>query len=126
MKEFKKYFSISATPEEVYLAITNPLSLQLWTGETAIMSTEVGSEFSLWDGAIEGRNLEFEHGKKIVQQWYFGEQDEDSIVTILLHPDKQKTSVELRHTNIPDQDFEDIVHGWNRIYFDSLQDFFEE
>ena len=27
-----------------------------------------------------GRNLEFEHGKKIVQQWYFGEQEEESIV----------------------------------------------
>lgn len=126
MKDFKKYYSIKASPEEVYLAIVSPLSLQLWTGEPAQMSTEINSEFSLWDGSIEGKNLAFEHGKKIVQQWYFGEQVEESIVTLLFHADKQKTSVELNHINIPDEDFDDIVKGWNEIYFESLKDFFEE
>ena len=102
MKDFKKYYILNATPDIVYSALTFPLTIQLWTGEPAIMSTEVGSEFSLWDGSIEGKNLEFEVGRKIVQQWYFGEQEVDSIVTIILHPQKDKTSVELRHTNIPE------------------------
>jgi activator of HSP90 ATPase len=104
MKEFKKYFSIPATPEEIFLALTHPLTLQLWTGEPAEMSTEPGSEFSLWDGSIVGKNISFEPGKSIVQQWYFGEQSEPSIVTIKLHPAPQGTSVELKHTNIPDAD----------------------
>jgi activator of HSP90 ATPase len=70
------------------------LTLQLWTGEPAEMSTEPGSEFSLWDGSIVGKNISFEPGKSIVQQWYFGEQSEPSIVTIKLHPAPQGTSVE--------------------------------
>ncbi len=126
MKNFKKYYLVSAPPDQVYLALTVPSTLLLWTGEPAEMGTEVGSEFSLWDGSIVGKNLEFETGKKIVQQWYFGDQPEDSIVTIKLHPHKIGTSVELAHTNIPDDDYDNIVEGWNDSYFASLIDFYEE
>lgn len=124
MKDFKKYYRISATPEEVYMALTNPLTIQLWTGETAEMSTEAGSEFSMWEGSIVGKNLEFEDGKKIVQQWYFDGQPEASIVTIKLHPDKNDTSVELRHLNIPDEEYSDITEGWDNSYFAALSEFF--
>ena len=125
MKDFKKYYSIPATPEEIYMALTNPITIELWTGETAEMSTEPGSEFSMWDGSITGKNVEFEPGKKIVQQWYFEGESDNSIVTIKLHPDKGGSSVELRHTNIPDSDFDDMVDGWNNSYFGGLIDFFE-
>lgn len=126
MKDFKKYYQISASPEEIYLALTNPLTLHLWTGAEAVMSTEEGSEFSLWDDSISGKNVAFIENKKIVQKWHFGDHPEDSIVTITLHPDKKGTSVELRHTNIPDEDYEDIVEGWNDSYFGALQDFYED
>lgn len=126
MKDYKKYFIIPAPPEEVYLALTHPATLQLWTGEKAEMSAEAGTEFSLWDGSIVGKNLEFVEGKKIVQQWYFGDQEQPSIVTIILHPDKKGTSAELRHTNIPDAAYDDIVDGWNNTYFQGLYEFYEE
>lgn len=125
MKDYKAYYTINASPEEVYLALTTPTTIYLWSGEEAEMSTEPGSEFSLWEGAITGKNLEFEPNKKIVQQWYFGE-EEPSIVTIKLHEDKQRTSLELRHSNIPTDDYEDIVEGWNVEYFGNLKEFFEE
>ena len=126
MKDYKSYYIIGASPEEVYIALTNPATMQLWTGEPAVMSTEPGSEFSLWEGSIEGKNISFELGKKIVQEWYFGEQDAPSLVTIILHPHKQGTSAELRHINIPDEAFEDIVDGWNEVYFQSLISFYED
>ena len=126
MKSLKKYFLIAAPPEDVYLALTNPLTLHLWTGEEAIMSTEPDSEFSLWDGGITGKNLEFVDGKMIVQEWYFGEQEEKSIVTIKLHPHDEGTSVELRHTNIPDEAYDDIAEGWRESYFGALREFYME
>lgn len=126
MKDFKKYYSIPASADDVYVALTNPLTLQLWTGEPAEMSTEQGSEFSLWDGSIVGKNIEFETGKKLVQQWYFGEQPEKSMVTIVLHTKGTGTSVELTHTNIPDEDYDDIVDGWNNSYFGPLREFYSE
>jgi uncharacterized protein YndB with AHSA1/START domain len=125
MKDYKKYFKLPADPEEVYAALTNPATIQLWSGEPAVMSTEPGSNFALWDESITGINIEFEPGKKIVQQWDFEDQEAPSIVTIKLHPDKEGTSVELRHTNIPDDVFENIVDGWNENYFGSLADFYE-
>lgn len=124
MKDFKKYYTIPASPEDVYLALTNPNTIHLWSGEVAEMSTEPGSEFSMWEGSIAGKNLEFEMNKKIVQQWYFGEQEVPSIVTIKLHPHAEGTSLELRHTNIPDEDYDDIVDGWNETYVGSLIDFY--
>lgn len=125
MKDFKKYFLIPTTPDQVYLALTTEATIQLWTGDKVEMIAEPGTEFSLWDGSIVGKNLEFEKDKRIVQQWYFGDQAEDSIVTIKLHQHDDGTSVELRHTNIPDADYDDIVDGWTNAYFGSLQDFYE-
>lgn len=126
MKDYKKYFTLNATPEEVYNALTNPMAIKIWTNEEATMSTEPNSEFSIMDGTIEGINLEFEENKKMVQQWYFGDQEEASIVTIKLHPQGEFTSVELRHVNIPDEAFDDIVEGWNEVYFGNLNEFFNE
>ncbi|HNU43316.1 MAG TPA: SRPBCC domain-containing protein [Cyclobacteriaceae bacterium] len=125
MKDFKKYFIISTTPDQVYLALTTEATIQLWSGDKAEMKAEPGTEFSLWDGSIVGMNLEFEKNKRIVQQWYFGEQEEASVVTIKLHSHAQGTSVEVRQTNIPDADYEDIAEGWINTYMASLQEFYE-
>ena len=126
MKDYKKYYNINATPEEVYNALTNEATIQLWSGEEAIMPSNTGEEFSLWGGSITGKNIELVPGKKIVQEWYFGEQELPSIVTIILHPGKKGTSAELRHTNIPDEDLENISEGWDENYFGSIIDFYNE
>lgn len=127
MKNFKKYYIIPAPPEEVYLALTKELSLQLWTGDKVEFTEEPGTEFSLWDGDIVGRNLEFDPGKKIVQEWYFGEENENpSIVTIKLHADKKGTSLEFVQTNIPGEDYQDFVEGIEEMYIGGLIDFFTE
>jgi len=39
---------------------------------------------------------------------------------------KQGTSAELRHNNIPDEAYEDMVEGWEDVYFASLIDFYED
>ncbi|MDP4185637.1 MAG: SRPBCC domain-containing protein [Bacteroidota bacterium] len=126
MKNYKKYFTLNATPEDIYNALTNPVMIEIWTGEPAVMQDEPNSEFSLWDGAICGINIEFEKNKKIVQKWFFGEDSEDSVVTIKLHPDKNGTSVEVSQTNIPDEAFDNISEGWKEDYIGALNELFEE
>lgn len=125
MKHFKKHFNLNGTPEDVYNALVNPVMLEIWTGEPAIMSEEPGSEFSLWDGSITGRNIGFSKNKLIVQEWFFGEQDEPSLVTIKLHPKGKGTTLELIHTNIPDDAYENIVEGWLSDYMGGLNQLFE-
>ena len=124
MRNFKKYFVLPAEPGDVYNALTNKKMIEIWTGEEAQMEPTPHSEFSLWGGSITGLNLEFEENCKMVQQWYFGEQEEPSVVTIVLHPDKKGTSVELRHTNIPDEAYDNIAQGWEEDYFGALRELF--
>jgi activator of HSP90 ATPase len=124
MKTFKKTFKINAEPSDVYSALTNPFTIELWSGYPAQMSTEQGSEFFLWDGDISGKNLEFIQDKKIVQEWYFGEQAENSIVVITIAPDRENSVVTVEHSNIPDDAFNDIADGWREYYFDAISNFF--
>jgi activator of HSP90 ATPase len=125
MINIKQIHHIQATVEEVYTALTNPLTIELWSGYPAQMSTEPGSEFSLFEGDVVGKNLEFKPNMLIKQQWYFEGEALDSIVTITLRPEKRNTIVELDHTNVPDNMREEMTEGWKRIYFGSLKRFFK-
>ena len=124
MKTFKKTFKINAEPSDIYSAITNAYTIELWSGYPAQMTTEPGSEFSLWDGDITGKNLEFVQDKKVVQEWYFGEQHEKSFVTITISPDRENSIVTVEHSNIPDEDYNSIAEGWREHYFDAISTFF--
>ena len=124
MKTFKKTFKINAEPSDVYSAITNPYTIELWSGYPAKMDTEPGSEFSLWEGDITGKNLEFVQYKKIVQEWYFGDQPEKSIVTITISPDRENSVVTVEQSNIPDEEFNEIAEGWREYYIGAIINFF--
>ena len=124
MKTFKKTFKINAEPSDIYAALTNPYTIELWSGYPAIMSTEPESEFSLWEGDITGKNLEFVQDTKVVQEWYFDSQTERSIVTINIVPDGENSQVTVEHTNIPDDDFADISEGWREYYIGAIIGFF--
>lgn len=131
MKNIKKHYHIKATPEDIFTALTNPLTIEIWTGATAVMEPVAGSEFSLWDGEITGKNIEIEAGKMIVQEWYFEDEEgmpseHKSIVTIKLHNAGNSTDVELLHINIPDEAFDNIVDGWDRYYFKPLKELVED
>jgi activator of HSP90 ATPase len=123
MKDIKRYYILNAEPKDVYNALTNKTMLDIWTGETAEMETVAGTTFSLWGGSISGVNIEFEENKKIVQHWFFDDV-ENSIVTMKLHPHKKGTSLELSHTNIPDDAYENISGGWDEDYFGALNELF--
>ncbi len=123
MKNIKRYYILNAEPKDVYNALTNKTMLDIWTGEDAEMEPVEGSVFSLWGGSISGVNLEFEKDRKIVQKWFF-EDVEDSIVTMKLHPHNKGTSLELLHTNIPDEAYENISDGWDEDYFGALNELF--
>lgn len=124
MKTFKKTFRINAEPSDVFSALTNPYTIELWSGYPAVMSQEPGSEFSLWEGDITGKNIEIIQNKKLMQEWYFGDQEEHSMVTITIAPDRENSSVTVEHTNIPDEDFNDIAEGWREYYIGAIISFF--
>jgi activator of HSP90 ATPase len=125
MKTIKQHYFINATPEEVFSAITNPFTIELWSGYPAIMEAKEGTEFSIFDGDISGRNIKITENLQLVQEWYFGERPEQSIVTIDLKPHQMGTKVILEHTNIPDEELENFNEGWNEYYWGAIREFFK-
>jgi len=126
MKNFKIYFKFDAAPKDIYKALTNNEIMELWSGAPANMKEEAGSEFSMWNDSICGKNLEFEKDFKIVQEWYFGDQKESSIVTIKLHPDKKGTSMEVRQINIPEEAYDNVSECWTEGYYDGISEMYNE
>ncbi len=128
MKSYKQYFEIEASPNEIFLALINPFTIELWSGYHAVMDDKVGTEFSLWEGDIVGKNIKVETDKLLVQEWYFGEntpKEEISIVTIKLFPTNKGTSIQVNQSNIPDDDYENISTGWNEYYMGAIKKFLE-
>ena len=125
MKQIKKSFFIKANREEIFNALTNPLALELWTGYPAVMEPKAGMEFSLWEGDITGRNLEIVNGEKIVQEWFFDDTKNSSVVKLELEDEKNGTRIHLLHTNVPDDAFNNIDYGWKEYFFGALKKYLE-
>jgi uncharacterized protein YndB with AHSA1/START domain len=125
MKTFKQHYLINATPEEVFTAITNPFTIELWSGYPAKMEAREETEFSIFDGDISGKNLKVVENQLLVQEWYFGDRPEESVVTISIKAHQVGTRVDLEHTNIPDDELENFIEGWNENYWGGIKDFFK-
>lgn len=123
--DFQYQLEIIADPEEVFAALTNPFQIELWSGYPADMKPEAGYVFSLWEGDITGVNLEVVTNKRLVQEWFFGEQDEQSIVRITLKKAGGRTLLDLNHTNIPEDVYEEITEGWRDYYLGSVKSMLE-
>ncbi len=124
MKSIQQKVTIYAPVEDVYRALTNPFALELWTGHPAHITTVPGEEFFLFGGDITGRNIAYSENKLIQQEWYFGEQKEQSVVTIKLKPEKNKTEIVLLHTNIPEEEYESLRKGWVEYFWKPLNKYF--
>jgi activator of HSP90 ATPase len=125
-KDFKTRIKVKAEMEDAFAAFINPFTIELWSGYPAVMSKEPNSEFSLWEGDICGRVLEVEDEKKIVQEWYFGEQENPSIATLkFFSQGSSRVQIDLVHTNIPEEAYDDIVEGWNEYYLGAIKTFLE-
>ena len=123
---FKYTIDITADPEEVFTALTNPFQIELWSGYPAEMKAEEGFVFSLWEGDICGVNLEVKPNHLLVQEWFFGETEHPSVVRIELRKEGSgNTQVGLEHSNIPEEVYDEIVEGWKKYYLGSLKDMLE-
>lgn len=123
--DFNYKLKIGADTEEVFAALTNSFQIELWSGYPADMKPEAGYVFSLWEGDITGVNIEVTPTRRLVQEWFFGDREERSIVQIELKKDGGTTWLELKHTNIPEEAFEEITEGWREYYLGAIKGMLE-
>ncbi|MGC9331723.1 MAG: SRPBCC domain-containing protein [Bacteroidales bacterium] len=125
MKDFKTKIKIKAEPDDVWMAFTNANSIELWSGSPAIFAPRPGAEFSIMEGDIQGKVLEAEPLKKLVEQWYFEGVTSESVATIRFFPQKNSVLVEVTHVNIPDEAYDNISHGWENYFLRQIKTFCE-
>lgn len=121
MKSLSKKYTIKASAEKVWEALTKEKIIEQWSGSRCKMSEKNGDDFFLWDGDIWGKNVEVLPEKKLVQEWYSGKWKEPSLVTFEIQENKYDTQLLLAHTNIPDAEFEGIDSGWDEYYLQPLK-----
>lgn len=128
----KQEVTFKALPHEVYEALMDSAKHSQFTGAKAQISREVGGKFSVYDGWIEGENLELVQDKKIVQTWHGGSPDKEwpkghnSKVTFELEAVPAGTKLTLTHEDIPEGWEKDLDNGWQQYYWKPMKEMLEK
>ncbi len=124
--EFEVSDMIPASPDAIYTAWLSSDEHSMMTGSPASVSAEVGDEFEAWDGYIHGKNLELQWPRRIYQSWRtseFDDNEEDSLLEVLLESEGSGTRVTIRHSNLPDHGMQ-YREGWKDSYFTPMKEHF--
>lgn len=124
MGTVKKKYSIDASSEKVFQALTEEAAIASWSGDDATMNLEAGGKFSLWGGSIHGENLKISKAQ-IIQHWKEEKWTDFSKVTFNIEDKGDKSEVELIHENIPENSIKSINNGWDEYYMLPLKAYSE-
>ena len=118
---------LPASADRVYAAWLDSNEHARMTGGKAIVDPNVGGEHSEWDGYIEGRTLELEPGRRIVQSWRssdfpLGAGDSRLEVHLLDVPDG--CVITIIHTEIPEGQGAQYESGWVDRYIEPMTKYF--
>jgi uncharacterized protein YndB with AHSA1/START domain len=124
--QFEVSAVIPVTREKVYAAWLSSKEHGKMTGSSARVSARLGGSFEAWDGYIQGKNLELEPPRRILQAWRtseFAESESDSLLEILFEPEGEGTRVTIRHSNLPENGMQ-YQQGWIDAYFVPMKSYF--
>ncbi|MFX0106585.1 MAG: SRPBCC domain-containing protein [Candidatus Hodarchaeota archaeon] len=121
---------IKASPHEIYEAFMDSKKHSKFTESKAKISREIGGKFSIFEGDLEGKNLELIPDKKIVQSWRSNEEGwpktHYSTITIELESVENGTLLIFKHTEVPLSSYKSVKEGWNEYYWEPLKNMFEK
>ncbi|MFW9827709.1 MAG: SRPBCC family protein [Candidatus Thorarchaeota archaeon] len=129
-KTIEQSILIKANPHEVYEAFMDSKKHSKFTESKATISREIGGKFSIFEGEIEGKNLELIQDKKIVQSWRSKEENwpksHYSTITIDLESVENGTNLKFKQTEVPSTCYESVKEGWNDYYWEPLKGMLEK
>ena len=96
------------------------------TESKAKVNREIGGSFSIFEGALSGKNVELIQDKKIVQTWRSEGENWPkgyySTITLVLEPDDKGTLIKFTHVDIPEASYESVKEGWDTYYWEPLKE----
>ena len=120
----------NTTALDIYTILTDERRHGSFTGDDVFVSETVGDSVSLKDGAIIGKAVVLERGKKIIWSltWLDANwpQNHISEATVILTDNADGTcTLALFHTNIPEAFIAEIKTFWLQHYWESLRYYLE-
>lgn len=112
------------SPDELFDIFMDPAKHAELIGAKVTMGQETGDPFSLFDGAVTGKNLLILPKRLTVQAWrgnVWKDSDLDSIVIMTFNEIPGGAQIELVHSVLPEQ----FQERWNELYREPLRDHLE-
>jgi activator of HSP90 ATPase len=127
-QNFRQTVTFKATPHEVYEALMDEKKHGQFTGSEAKIIRKPGGKFKIYDGEIEGENIELVPDKKIVQTWRYSDWPEGvySTITFIFEAIEKGTRITFTQKGVPDDKFEDIKQGWKDYYWSPMKEMLEK
>jgi activator of HSP90 ATPase len=123
-KTIRQVVTFKAAPHEVYEALMDEKTHSAFTGGKAKISRKVGGQFTIYEGDIEGKNLELIPDQKIVQSWRYSDWPEKhySTATFALEAVEKGTRLTFTQIDVPEDKYEDIKQGWKDYYWGPMKE----
>ncbi|MFC1941838.1 SRPBCC domain-containing protein [Chloroflexota bacterium] len=120
--------TFKASQHEVYEALMDSKKHAEFTGAMVKMSRKVGSKFSIYDGDIQGVNLELVPDHRIVQSWRYSDWPEGhySRATFSLKEVPGGSRLAFTQTGVPEEFYDDINQGWRDYYWGPMKEMLEK
>ena len=129
--------TFSAPPERIWKALTDVEEMRRWYFDLKEFKPEVGFEFEF---TVEHEGMKYCHlckitevisQKKLAYTWRYKGHEGDSLVTLELFADGDKTRLKLTHEGLetfpktPSFARKNFLEGWTQIIGSSLKEFVE-
>jgi activator of HSP90 ATPase len=117
----------NASPQRIYEALLDAKQFTAFSGRAAEINRDVGGAFSLFDGHINGRNVELVPNKRIVQAWRTVDWPEGvySIAKFELKAQGPGTHLIFDHVGFPERLHDHLAAGWEENYWSLLRKYFK-
>src|SRR4030042_5897438 len=123
-KTIQQTLTFKATPHDVYETLMDSKKHAELVGADAKISKKGGAKFSIYQGEIEGVNLELVPDLKIVQSWRYNDWPEGhySTATFLLEESKGATKLTFTQTEVPEEGYQDVSQGRRDYYWQPMKE----
>ena len=118
---------LPATADELFETYLDRDRHSAITGHPVTISAEAGSPFEAFDGMLRGTMLQVVSSQLIVQSWrsgHFHDDDPDSTLILMFSPTGDGGRIDLVHLDVPPHDYEQVVAGWKKHYWDPWLNYF--
>lgn len=113
---------LPASPARIFKILTDEKLFAAMSGAPATIENREGGAFSLFGGAITGRNLQLVEAKRVVQAWYDTAWPSGlySVIRFELAAAGQGTHVHFEQAGFPESDRASLEAGWHSHYWDPM------